>query len=156
MSKQLTFGKYNGKTALEVAMIDEGYATWAANNLKSGAWQAEFKSALAQLHGGKLSAEVVGKTRYNAALQSDTGHEMDNISAEDFVAEAAAELSERAAYAKLLATYAKALGCNVEKLKSIYHAYGADVKANAFSTTEKYNAYMQFVRAYDAHCEKYF
>jgi hypothetical protein len=154
--KQLTFGKYSGKTALEVAMIDSGYAIWAANNLKSSMWQAEFSSALKQINSGAVAAEVIGKARYNEALQSDTGREMDHVSAKSFVEEAAEELNERAAYNKMFADYANKLGTSVDKLKSIYNKFQSDVKASAFSSSEKYDIYMKFCQAHDDHCNKYF
>ena len=154
--KALTFGKYSGKTALEVAMIDSGYAVWAANNLKSTMWQAEFSSALEQINSGAVAAEAIGKARYNEALQSDTAHEMDNVSAKAFIAEAAEELNERAAYTKLFADYAAELGVSVDKLKSIYGKFQSDVQYMNFSSPEKKIIYMQFCQAYDFHCEKYF
>lgn len=45
-SKKITFGKYNGSTALEVAIVDSGYASWAAHNMKSAEWRKAFADAL--------------------------------------------------------------------------------------------------------------
>ncbi len=45
-SKTITFGKYSGSEVNHVAITDPGYASWAAQNLKSAEWRKAFADAL--------------------------------------------------------------------------------------------------------------
>ena len=58
MSKQITFGKYNGSTVNEVAIADPSYAGWAAQNMKSAEWRKAFADALALRRCHSLSIHI--------------------------------------------------------------------------------------------------
>lgn len=69
MSVKITFGKYSGYTAKEVAIADAGYAAWAASNLKSDFWRKEFNVGIAAAKTATV-AEVVAATIGDDAPES--------------------------------------------------------------------------------------
>lgn len=132
----ITFGKYNGYTAKEVAIADSGYAAWAAANLKSDFWRKEFVQALNDAKTATVE-EVVAATVGNdapegakRAVRSDYAKEQRHKSEMD----------------ALIASYAAQVNVDPVKLSEIIRgwmsrdvfSYSLDPKK--FSSPAKYEA----------------
>lgn len=70
----INFGKYAGSTVKEVAIVDPGYASWAANNLKNAAMRNAFAQALIDAKSATVEEiaaahEDPGSEHYNKVLE---------------------------------------------------------------------------------------
>lgn len=134
----INFGKYAGYTAKEVAIVDSGYAAWAANNLKNAAMRQAFAQApidaksatveeIASAHEDP-SSEHYGKV---LAMVADDKAKEQRIKAQK------AEIINR--YAKLMNVPAKTL---VEKAKGMFMRDIEEIKMMNFSSVTVKNNFV--------------
>lgn len=151
----ITFGKHNGKTTNEVAMIDEGYAKWAAANLKSAAWRKAFADALDALP--EKTVEQVAMARFRA--DDDPGASLD-----DYLNHAREEREDELEYqrrheavAEIIRRWATEAGQPVEKIFGVVNRFihmPADewqsIPASQFSTPKQFELFQRCMAEIDA------
>lgn len=136
MSKQITFGKYSGYTAKEVAICDAGYATWAAANLKSDFWRKEFAQAIKDAKIATVE-EVVAATVGNDAPES---------AKQAIRSDYAKEHRHQSEKEALIASYAAKTNVNPVKLSEIINGwmsrdvFSYQLDPAKFSSPTKYEA----------------
>lgn len=135
-AKTITFGKYSGYTAKEVAICDAEYAAWAASNLKSEFWRNEFKAGIAAAKTATVE-EIVSATVGNNAPESAKA-----AVRRDYEREQAKEAKINA----IIAEYAARINVSVEKFGPIIKGWmGRNVDAShidpaKFSSPARYQA----------------
>lgn len=136
MSKQITFGKYSGQTAKEVAIADRDYATWAANNLKSEFWRKEFAQALIDAKSATVD-EVIAATVGNDAPEYAKA-----MVRSDYAKEARQKAEKEA----LISAYAAKINVPNAKFASLIKGMQASMTSEShldpakFSSPERYQA----------------
>ncbi len=139
----INFGKYAGSTAKEVAIVDPGYAAWAASNLKNAAMRSAFTQALKDAK--SATAEEV------AAAHVDPSSQHYGKVVEMVKADQAAATKETARINKILSDWSAESGHPVQKLKAISDRYSCDFEdapAHMFSSTTVYQIFLKYMRMF--------
>lgn len=138
-SKIITFGKYNGETVLNVAIVDAGYAAWAAQNLKSADWRKAFAHALKAAK--SASAEEIA----TAHESPDSPHYAKVL--EMAKADKAKEAAHQAEVDACIGKWAAQMNVAIEKIAPIIMDYAqrnidpAMLNPAKFSSPAKYEAF---------------
>jgi hypothetical protein len=138
-SKVITFGKYSGETALNVAIVDPSYASWAAQNLKSADWRKAFADAL-------LSAKSATVEEIAAAHESPDSIHYNNV-VEQVKADKAKEDRQRKEIDDCIAKWAAQMNVAIEKVAPAIKSYAdrnidpAMLDGKKFSSPAKYEAF---------------
>lgn len=134
----INFGKYAGSTAKEVAIVDPGYASWAANNLKNATMRQAFAQAL--IDAKRATVEEIASAHVDpSSVHYGKVLEMvkDDAAKEQAVKARKAEIINR--YAKLMNVPAKTL---VEKAKGVYTHDIEQIKMLNFSSVTVKNNFV--------------
>lgn len=138
MSKQITFGKYSGSTVNEVAIVDPGYASWAAQNMKSADWRKAFADAL-------VAAKSATVEEIAAAHESPDSPRYAKV-LEMVKADKAKEDRHNAEIDECISRHAKSVNVNPAKLSEIIKGFTSrgvfdhNLDPVKFSSKEKFQA----------------
>ena len=137
--KTITFGKYSGSTVNEVAIVDSGYASWAAQNLKAAEWRKAFADAL-------VAAKSATAEEIAAAHESpDSPHYAKVLVS--VKADKAKEAAHAAEIDACIAKWSVQMNVAVEKVAPAIKSYAdrntdpAMLDSKKFSSPAKYEAF---------------
>ena len=137
--KTITFGKYNGSTVNEVAIADPGYASWAAQNLKSTEWRKAFADALVAAKSATVE-EIAA-----AHVSPDSVHYGKVL--EQVKADKAKEDRQRKEIDDCIARWSAQMNVAIEKVAPAIKSYAdrnidpAMLDSKKFSSPTKYEAF---------------
>jgi len=157
MREQITFGKFQGWTPLELAQAGEagrGYLSWGAEHLKSPKWRQAFEAALhADVQADpSLMAKAIMKDAsdisYDEALELAHGE----IEQKEEISAFLQGLEER--QAAVVAHWAGIMSVAPEKLRALarrYEWFDLDqLPASNFSSPKMHQDFLQFMAAWMA------
>ena len=147
MGKMITFGKYNGSEVNHVAITDPGYASWAAQNLKSADWRKAFADAL-------KAAKTATVDEIASAHESPESPHYAKVLAM-VNADKAKEARQQAEINACLAEYAAKANVNVEKFSKVVMSFvermtpPSAIDPQKFSSRNTYQAVIDAMGAVD-------
>lgn len=154
MSKVITFGKYNGSEVNHVAITDPGYASWAAQNLKSADWRKAFADAL------KAAKNATVEEVASAHESPDSPHYAKVLAMVS--ADKAKEDRQQAEINACLAEYAVKANVSVEKFSKVVMSFvermtpPSAIDPAKFSSRNTYQAVVDAMNAVDKLVAKHF
>lgn len=161
MDQQITFGKFQGWTPLELAQAGEvgrGYLSWGADNLKSPQWRRAFEEAL---H-AQVGPDVALMARAIMKDANDLSHEEAMSLAQDELAqdeEIKAFLGALDARQTAVVTHwAQVMGTRPEKLRGLARRYEwsewEQLPVHQFSSPAMHQHFLAFMQAWHAAYEE--
>jgi len=139
----INFGKYAGSTAKEVAIVDPGYAAWAANNLKNAAMRNAFAQALKDAKSATVE-EI-------AAAHEDPSSDHYGQVLEMVKTDKASATKETIRINQILSDWSAESGQTVQKLKAISERYACDwdiAPASMFSSATTHQMFVKYMRMF--------